>query len=86
MFYPALNNDYADDDIQQCCFPLHFGSSEMILAKIMAIKQFASLTLYLRFCIILGTHATANGKKNRKSDFWQNQIVLLLFFWKRPCI
>lgn len=80
MLCPGLNNDYADDDIRQCCFSLWFRSSEIILAKIIATRQCVSLGFYLRFCIILGTHGTAKGKKNKNSDFCENQIVLLLFF------
>lgn len=32
--------------------------------------------------MILGTYGTAEGKKNQNSDFWENQIVLLLSFRK----
>lgn len=48
----------------------------------MATRQFVNGSFYLRFCMILGTYGTAEGKKNQNSDFWENQIVLLLSFRK----
>lgn len=53
----------------------------MILAKIIAIRQFASLMSYLRVYITFGTHAMPNAKKSKNSDFWQKQIIPLLFFY-----